>query len=458
MTDLLLTNISLPDGYSADVLIRSGRIDKLGPRLHAPGVPSVAGHGRLLLPAGIDFHVHFRTPGATHKETLFTGARAAVKGGIATCGDMPNTQPPTTTWTRLEEKAALTQDLPAHVYCHFGAEPDNLAEVRRAVHHPLCKALKVFIGPSTGHGGLAPAAVEAHFRTAADAGLPVIVHAEDIDLIQAEVTRHPHDARHHTDLRPLEAELTAVNFALGLARRYPVRLCIAHTTSARVIELAEASGVRDRVFIEVAPHHLLLSSERIVPPDDNRFKVNPPLRPEAVRAALAERLAQGIDGLGSDHAPHTLAEKRQPYDAAPSGIPGVEYLLPLALSWWREGRIPLERLIELTSGAAARFFGLNKGRLAVGADADLILVDPDAVWTVGQGDDRVASRCGYTLYEGMTLRGRIELTIVGGRVVWTREHGWSDPVPARWADTSGSGGAAASGPHVAPAGADPCCD
>jgi dihydroorotase len=447
------------------VLLLEGRIVRIAPRLEPQAVPVLDCRGLLLLPAGIDLHVHFRTPGAPQKETLFTGARAAVKGGIATCGDMPNTQPPTNTFERLEAKVALTTDLPANVFCHFGAEPENLEAVRLAARHPRCKALKIFIGPSTGHGGLAPAAVEAHFRNAAEAGLPVIVHAEDVDRIAAAAGRYPHDAWHHTDLRPLEAELAAVRFALELARRYPVRLCIAHTTSAQVIDLVEAGGVRGRVFVEVAPHHLLLAQERIGagedgrPGQDNRYKVNPPLRPEAVRAALAARLTAGIDGLGSDHAPHTPAEKRQPYDAAPSGIPGVEYQMPLAISWWREGRFSLERLIELTSGGAARFFGLNKGRVAEGADADLILVDPDAQWTIGRGDDRVASRCGYTLYEGMTVRGRIETTIVGGHVAWTRQGGWPDPVPARWRDANPPGSGGRGEAHADPnAPRDPCCD
>ena len=456
MNNTLIKKAILPDGQPSDVLIRSGSIVRLAREIHAPGIPVIEGRGRLVLPAGIDFHVHFRTPGALHKEDLFSGTRAAVKGGVATCGDMPNTQPPTDSMKRLEEKVALTTDLPAQVYCHFGAEPGNLDEVRRAAAHPRCKAIKIFIGPSTGHGGLPPESVEAHFRTAADAGLPVIVHAEDLDLIHQAAGRHPHDARHHGDLRPLEAELKAVAFALGLAKRYPVKLCIAHTTSARTIELAEASGIRDRIFIEVAPHHLLLSGETIVPADDNRYKVNPPLRSEAERAALARRLIQGIDGLGSDHAPHTLAEKRQPYDQAPSGIPGVEYQVPLALSWWRAGRLPLARLIDLTSGAAARFFGLNKGRIAEGADGDLILVDPDAVWTIGRGDDSVASRCGYSLYEGVSLKGRIEMTVVGGRVAWTREQGWPDPVPPRWAwsEDQPGGGAARESTAAKP----PCCD
>jgi dihydroorotase len=154
---------------------------------------------------------------------------------------------------------------------------------------------------------------------------------------------------------------------------------------------------------------------------ENRYKVNPPLRSEAERAELFARLGEGIDGLGSDHAPHTLAEKQAPYDRAPSGIPGVEYLFPLAVDWWRRGVISLERLLALTSGNAARWFGLPKGSLAPGADADLVLVQPDARWRVAQGDDAVASLCGWTVYEGRELLGRPEVTVVAGRVVY--EHG-----------------------------------
>jgi dihydroorotase len=460
MIETLLKDVRLPNGQPSDVLLRDGIIARIGRGIESAGASLVHGKGRWVLPAGIDFHVHFRTPGASYKESLFTGSRAAVKGGIATCGDMPNTQPPTTVFERLEAKVGLTSDLPAQVYCHFGAEPDNFAEVRYAARHPKCKAIKVFIGPSTGHGGLAPATVESHFRNAADLDLPVIVHAEDIDLINAAHSRFPHDARHHSDLRPLEAELSAVRFALSLAKKYPVRLTIAHSTSAEVIELAEQSGIRDRVFVEVTPHHLVLTSEHIVPADDNRFKVNPPLRPESVRGLLAARLVSGIDGLGSDHAPHTLAEKGQPYDAAPSGIPGVEYQMPLAISWWREGKITIDRLIELTSGGVARFYGLNKGRVAEGADADLILVSPDETWTVGRGDDAVASQCGYSLYEGLALKGRIEMTLVAGQIAWTRAEGWKAPVPPRWATSgsSGSGGRAGAHQVLHVTAHDSCCD
>jgi dihydroorotase len=418
MSDLLIRDVRLPEGSAADVRVEAGRIAEIGPRLPAPpGVPVLEGGGRLLLPGAIDMHVHFRTPGAEHKETLLSGARAAVKGGTTTCADMPNTSPRTTSLAALEQKLELARGAPAHLLFNFGAEPDNLEQVRRAARHPAVKALKIYMGPSTGQGGLAPAATQAHFRQAAELDLPVMVHAEDLEAIHANAARYPHDVRHHHLLRSSAGELAAVREALGWAREYGVRLYLAHCTVAGAIRLAEESGIRERVFVEVCPHHLLLSAESIAPPVENRYKVNPPLRSEAERAELFACLAQGIDGLGSDHAPHTLAEKDAPYDEAPSGIPGVEYLLPLAIDLWRRGTISLPRLIALTSANVARWFGLPKGALSAGLDADLVLVEPDARWRIAEGDDAVASLCGWTVYGGRELQGRPVATIVSGRVV-----------------------------------------
>jgi dihydroorotase len=331
---------------------------------------------------------------------------------------MPNTYPRTTTLAALEHKLELARGAAAHLLFNFGAEPDNLPEVRRAAAHPAVKALKIYMGPSTGQGGLAPPAVQAHFRQAAELGLPVMVHAEDLARIEANAARFPHDVRHHHRLRSAEGELAAVRQALDWAREYGTRLYLAHCTLAGAVRLAEDSGIRERVFVEACPHHLLLSVDSIAGPAENRYKVNPPLRTEAERAELFACLGAGIDGLGSDHAPHTMAEKEAPYDRAPSGIPGVEHLFPLALDLWRRGTISLERLLALTSGNAARWFGLPKGALAVGADADLVLVDADAEWTLGAGDDRVASKCGWSLYDGRTLRARPVATVVAGRVVY----------------------------------------
>lgn len=419
MSDLLVKDVRLPDGAAVDILVREGRIARLAEGIEAAeGVPALEGAGRLVLPGAVDMHVHFRQPGGEHKETLLSGARAAAKGGVTTCADMPNTSPATTTVAALEEKVALGRGAPANLLFNFGATPDNLEEVRAAAQHPAVYALKIYMGPSTGQSGMVPEATERHFRQAAELDLPVMVHAEEISLIEAQQGAHEPDARNHHLFRPLEAELQAVERALAWAAEYGVQLYLAHVTSARVLDLVEAHPRREQVFVEVCPHHLALAVESIAEPLPNRYKVNPPLRPEDERAALFEALAERIDGLGSDHAPHTLAEKDTPYEQAPSGIPGVEYLLPLALTWHHAGHYGLERLVALTSGNAARWFGLNKGSLEPRMDADLVLVDMDEAWSIAEGDDRVASACGWTPYAGRAMQGRPQVTIVGGRVVY----------------------------------------
>ena len=420
MSDLLIKNVMLPDGGQGGVWVRDGRIAALGAdaeRAATPDAPALDGAGAVVLPGAIDMHVHFRTPGGEHKETLLTGARAAAKGGVTTCADMPNTNPRTTTMQALREKMALAEGAASNLLYNFGAEPGNLEEVRQAAADDRVRALKIYMGPSTGQGGLAPDAVEAHFRQAAEIGLPVMVHAEDLERINHNDALHPHDAHHHHMLRDKEGELQAIGQAIGWAKKYGVQLYLAHVTLPGAVPMAEESGIRDQIYIEVCPHHLVLAVEEIAAPLENRYKVNPPLRERAERDALFAMLCEGrLDGIGSDHAPHTLAEKDAPYDSAPSGIPGVEYLFPMAITWWLQGRFDQTRLVDVTSANASRYFKLNKGAVAVGRDADLVLVQPDARWEIGRGDDRVWSKCGWTLYEGMPMQGAITHTLVMGRV------------------------------------------
>ncbi|MDH4120079.1 MAG: dihydroorotase family protein [Deltaproteobacteria bacterium] len=419
MNHLFVHHVELPSGGRGHLWLENGKIKAVGTDLSPPpGVPVEDGHGWLALPGAIDPHVHFRQPGGEHKETLLTGSAAALKGGVTTAADMPNTNPHTTTLAHVEQKAALSQGAGVNLLFNLGAEPGSLEQLPLAAAHPQVKALKIYLGPSTGTGGVKADFADEVFALAARLNKPVMVHAEDPEIIRQQSALHPHDVFHHHLIRSLEAELSAVTRALELAARHGTRLYLCHITSAQAVALAQAHPARDRVMVEACPHHLLLSVEGMADPVPNRFKVNPPLRPEALRAELWSKLAAGIDVLGSDHAPHTLAEKEQPYDLAPSGMPGVEYLLPLALNEWAQGTFSLERLMDLTSGNAARFLGLNKGKLAPGFDADLVLVDTHRRWRVGEDGDRPASLCGWTPYQGRVIRGRVERTLVGGVIVY----------------------------------------
>lgn len=429
-----------PDGTAGEIAVVDGRIAQLGAQVHPPaGAHRVEGRGRLILPGAVDPHVHFRCPGEEHKETLHSGAEAAVKGGVTTCMDMPNTYPPTTTVQALEAKLRLGEGAACHLYYHFGAAVGNLEQVRLAVRYPQVRAMKIYLGPSTAQEALSPEWIRRHMRQAAELGLPVIVHAEDPAWLAAHRNHWPADVYHHAALRGLEAELLAVEQVLHWSEEYGTQLCLAHVTSPHVVEavlrherpLAQVEAFHPNsaalpkldvrtVWLEACPHHLVYATVDIAPPLENRYKVNPPLRDPAQREGLCAALRAGqIAFLGSDHAPHTLQEKQGDYTQAPSGMPGVEYLFPWALRWWRAGWWDTTRLIALSAGMAATCFGLsNKGRLVPGADADLVLVNEQRPWRAACGTDRVWSRCAWTPYEGQAFPARPEMTIVAGRVVW----------------------------------------
>ena len=416
---LVLHGIRLPNGQSACVRCQEGKIVEIAPQLTAAADEDLLeGRGWLLLPGAIDMHVHFRTPGGEHKETLVSGGNAAVKGGVTTCADMPNTSPSTTTSANLDEKVTLGKDAPCHMLYNFGSSEDNLAEVKQVVDRPEIRALKIYMGPSTGETALSLEAVREHMRQAGELQLPVMVHAEDLETIQACESGFPPHVSHHHQLRPARAELRAVRLALMWAREFGVKLYLAHTTCAEPLDWITSLKMEKQVMIEFCPHHLLFNEEDIPAPLPNRFKVNPPLRERFLQQELLGILSRCHGCLGSDHAPHTLQEKGLPYYLAPSGMPGVEYLFAHAINWWQQGWFDIHRLIELTSGNAARYFNLNKGSLTIGADADLVLIDPQWQWRIGQGDDEIYSLCGWTPYENMGMKGGLMASIVSGVLRW----------------------------------------
>ena len=408
--------VVLPEGLARlDIRTSGEKIAALAEHL-APeaGEEVIDAGGRLVLPGLIDSHVHFRDPGGTHKEDFLTGTQAALAGGVTTILDMPNTQPPTVNRERLAEKAALAAEKAVVDYgFYLGATESNVEEAATASDAAV--ALKLYMGSSTGSLLVTEfAPLYRHFSTF-PLHKPIVVHAEDEQSLKYFAALHPRD---HNHARPALSAQIAVSRALAIAEKTGRALHIAHTTTARELELireAKQKGVH--VTCEVTPLHLFLSEE-----DQHRLgnfgKVNPPLRSESDRAALWTHF-DTIDTIATDHAPHTRAEKNQPYKQAPSGMPGVQTMLPLLLTAASEGMVTLNEIVKRCVVHPARIFGLKtKGALEIGKDADIVLVNPRVEYELT--DEQMLSKCGWTPFAGRTVTGRIEQVFLRGSPAYER--------------------------------------
>jgi dihydroorotase len=399
---------------SADIGVREGRIAAIGDLGRAGAGHVVDAHGLHVLPGVIDAQVHFREPGLTHKEDLATGTTAAVLGGVTAVLEMPNTDPPTTTAERLADKLArLRLRARCDVGFFVGASPDNLGELHQLEVLPGCVGVKVFMGSST--GSLLVSDDPSLARVLSEGRRRVAVHAEDEDRLRERRHLAGDDAANHPLWRDAETALHATWRILALARRFGRRVHVLHVTSGD--ELPVIAECRDLATCEVTPQHLTLASPDCYQRLGTRAQMNPPIRDESHRAALWAGINSGlIDVVATDHAPHTLDEKAKAYPSSPSGMPGVQTMLPVMLDHVAAGRLSLERLVDLVCAGPARVWGIaGKGRLAVGYDADMTLVDLAATRTLRDGD--MATRAGWTPFDGMTITGWPMVTIVRGRIV-----------------------------------------
>ncbi len=363
-----------------------GRIQSIG-RTRA-GAPRHDVGDAVILPAATDLHVHFREPGGDPRvESLASGTVEAAYGGVTLVGEMPNTRPAVSDVDRLKEKAARVRGQAAVDVLLYAspADPRALPGLARSAG-----AFKIYLSPTTGvETPPAPEELPALLATLSKLGLPVSVHAEDP---RAFPTRPPAaDAREWDAARPVGAELGALEILLP--GPLGLRLHLAHVTVAETARRLRAAGLS----FEATPHHLLLSHE--VAGADPRFKVNPPLRTESERAALWEAFRRGeVPILASDHAPHSLESKSDEFARAPSGMPGVETMLPLLLARVRTGELALPVLLAAACDRPARWFGQPLGRIAPGHRANLIVVDFRARTAVSAS--RLHAPCGYTAFEG----------------------------------------------------------
>ena len=442
--DLILRGgtVATPGGLvRVDVGVRGGRIAALGSLGPGEAAETIDCKGLHVLPGVIDTQVHFREPGAEHKEDLETGTRGAVAGGVTAVFEMPNTNPLTTSAEALADKLARAEGRTWCDHAFFmGGTADNADRLGELERLPGCCGVKIFMGSSTGN--LLSEDDETIARILSNGTRRVAVHAEDEARLRerralveggADVARHP-------EWRDVETALRATLRLISLAETAARRIHVLHVTTME--EMAFLGGYKAFATVEVTPQHLTLAAPDCYQRLGSRAQMNPPIREVSHRQALWRAVADGtVDVLGSDHAPHTLEEKARPYPDSPSGMTGVQTLVPVMLDHVNAGRLSLERFVDLTSAGPARIFNIaGKGRIARGYDADLTVVDLKARRTI---EDRwIESRSGWTPYDGVTVTGWPMATILRGHAVMRDGAILGTPGgrPVRFADCLNGGG------------------
>ena len=400
---LVITDVKRLDGTVSNVII------------HSPADRLIDGSHLILLPALIDPHVHFRIPGASHKEDWMTGARAAIAGGVTTVFDMPNNTPVCSTLDNLLAKKKLISEqlqaakIPLRYYLYFGADKQNLTEIPKVKHHAI--GIKIFMGSSTGDLLIDDdATLDEVFRMAADLDMIVSVHAEDESIIRENKLKYANetDPSVHSRLRSPSAAIRATERAIALSDRYGTRLCILHMSTKEEVELIrKAKKKKIPVYAEAAPHHLFLTTQDYASLG-TLAQMNPPLREPEDQAVLWTAINDGtIDFIGTDHAPHLLSEKNQPYGKAPSGVPGIEHYLSLLLNAVNQGKLTLSKLVELTRTNIEKVFKLP-------TQDDVVLIDRSLIKTLS--NDNLKTKCSWSPYAGLQLQGSPIYTIIQGQL------------------------------------------
>ena len=402
----------------ADIAVRSGRIAALG-EVGDNAAEVVDCKGLHILPGVIDTQVHFREPGLTHKEDLETGSLGAVMGGVTGVFEMPNTNPLTTTRETFDRKiAAGTNRMHCDFAFYVGGTHDNVDQLATLEKLPGCAGIKVFMGSSTG-SLLVPDddGVEAILRAISRRAA---FHSEDEYMLERR--KHlqvPGDPSSHPVWRSPEVAMSCTTRLVNLARKTGKRIHVLHISTAE--EMIFLADHKDVASVEVTPHHLTLD-ETAYTRLGTYAQMNPPVRDKSHREGIWAGVRNGVaDILGSDHAPHTPAEKDHPYPQSHSGMTGVQTLVPIMLDHINAGRLSLQRFADMTSAGPNRLFGIaNKGRIAVGYDADLTVVDLGRRETIT--NDWIRSRAGWTPYDGVTVTGWPVGTVVrGNTVMWQGE-------------------------------------
>ena len=403
------------------VLIEGGKIVDIdaGPNVAADDV--IDGTGMHLMPGVVDDQVHFREPGLTHKEDLSFASHACAAGGTTSFLEMPNTKPPAVTveGVRAKEQIAAGKSLVNYGF-YIGATPDNVDELAKATDVP---GIKIFIGSSTGN--LLVDDQDALERIFAQTTLPICAHCEDETIVRANAERlsGTTDIADHSRIRDHKAAIVATKRAIDLATRHQHRFHVLHVSTADELELLRGAG--PFLTAEICLHHIFFNVDDY-PRLGSRIQMNPSIKTAADNAGLWAGLLDGtIQVIATDHAPHTLEEKAQPYPQSPSGLPAVENSLALMLDQVSKGKCTLGQVASWMSDAPARVWGIvGKGRIEVGYDADLVMVDLNESRTIRDEEQHTKNK--WSPWHGETLTGWPVATMVGGTVVWSKQNGFNE--------------------------------
>jgi dihydroorotase len=417
----------------ADIGVKEGRIAAIGSIGEGLAGETIEARSLHILPGVIDTQVHFREPGLEHKEDLESGSRSAVLGGVTAVFEMPNTRPPTTSAEALAAKVAAATN---RMHCDFaffvGATRDNVDHLAELELLPGAAGIKVFVGSST--GDLLVDDDETLARILATITRRAAFHSEDEARLRERMPlQRQGDPASHSEWRDAQAALASTERLLRLARQAGKRVHVLHVSTGE--EMALLALHKDLASVEVTPQHLTLAAPNAYQDLGTKAQMNPPLRDRYHQDRLWWGLSQGVvDVLGSDHAPHTLEEKAKSYPATPSGMPGVQTLVPVMLDHVNAGRLSLARFVDLTSAGPQRLFGIaGKGRIAVGYDADFTIVDLKAERVID--DAWIGSKCGWTPFAGRKVRGWPVGTLVRGRLaMWQGELGAGGGQPVRFGE------------------------
>jgi dihydroorotase len=409
----------------SDVLLKNGRIEKMAPAITLePDVIEIDGSGKYLLPGVIDDQVHFREPGLTHKATIYTESKAAVAGGVTSFMEMPNTQPPAFTMDLLEEKYKIAEHTSLANYSFYiGVNNINADDALQAnaVKDKVC-GIKMFMGSSTGN--LLVDNPEVLQRIFSESEMLIATHCEDEKIIRQNLEKALFEGRELTAadypvIRSEEACFHSSQYAVKLAKKYNSRLHILHISTEKELQLFsnEMSLKEKRITAEVCVHHLHFTADDYAL-KGNFIKCNPAIKAAHNKGALWDALLDDrLDVIATDHAPHTFAEKNEPYLKAHAGLPLVQHSLPLMLYYHSIGKISLEKIVEKMSHAVADCFQIaDRGYIREGYYADLVIVDPQKTFTIAK--ENILYKCGWSPLEGFHIPISITHTFVNGHLVY----------------------------------------